>query len=523
MCDVLGPLVGAAQGIDSQELQQLVESIARHGRRCVRPRPGLDLSTIPFATEPVPWCSAGRFLMDDGFRPGGSLHYAAGNYAIQDAASLLPISLMEIRPGQDVCDVCAAPGGKSAAILDQLQGKGLLLSNEVIASRVDTLQLALARTGWDNYVISNVGSERLAEVVAESFDCVLVDAPCTGQSMIARGKQSLSAFSNHQIAHSAARQQSILRSALQLVRPGGRLVYSTCTFAFDENEAIVAWLRETLPTWRPVMLDQLLPWQTPGVAGCYRLWPHRDRCAGGFAAALARPLDDMMLPHEKQEHNSTAIDLDERSDRLSPSARSGGRKPRFAAARVKGSSVAASVSSAQWSVWHDSVVMHQFGQIGEFDSVAQVGLESQTISGAQHSSEAQLSLAARAGEPTGSVPEFWQRRHRAYWFSPDVPAAWRGLAYAGIEVAGSFGEHWQPSYPLSVLGAKASAWFRPHHRVQLSDAEAVAYMSGSSLHRAGEPGWCIVCWSDRALGWGKQVGSQLKNHLPKPLRQPSLR
>ncbi len=95
--------------------------------------------------------------------------------------------------------------------------------------------------------------------------------PCTGQSLVGRGKQSLSAFSEHQVAHSAARQQSILESALELVRPGGRLVYSTCTFAFAENEGIVHWLRERLPDWQPVVFDELAQWQTPGFAGCYRL------------------------------------------------------------------------------------------------------------------------------------------------------------------------------------------------------------------------------------------------------------
>jgi 16S rRNA C967 or C1407 C5-methylase (RsmB/RsmF family)/NOL1/NOP2/fmu family ribosome biogenesis protein len=459
--DVLGPLADDPAGLDSEELEQLIDAISQHGRRCIRPRPGLALSELPFETEPVPWSKVGRFLVDSRFRPGSSLQYAAGDYAIQDAASLLPLTLMQLKPGELVCDLCAAPGGKSLAMLEQLAGDGLLLSNEVIASRVDTLQLTLARGGYANYFITNRSAELLAESADGAFDCVLVDAPCTGQSMIARGKQSLSAFSEKQIAHSAARQQSILRAAVQLVRPGGRLVYSTCTFAFAENEAIVAWLQQLLPDWRPLVVDELSAWQTPGFAGCYRLWPHRDNCAGGFAAALLRPHDDasLMKMATMQGHRDS-----ERS----------GQSRRPAALRAVD----------EWSPWKERSIIDDWGQL---------------------SSEQQL----------------WQRKHRVHWFDPQIPAAWRSIAHAGIEVAAAFGEHWQPSYPLATL-ASAPAWFQPHRFVELSDSEAVQFLAGAALHRPGTDGWCIGQWRDRNLSWAKQVGTQLKNHLPKPLRQPSL-
>ena len=116
---------------------------------------------------------------------------------------------------------------------------------------------------------------------------------------------------------------------------------------------------------------------------------------------------------------------------------------------------------------------------------------------------------------------FWQRKLRAHWFDPQIPSAWRRLAHAGVEVAAAFGEHWQPSYPLATLRSR-SGWFEPHRLVDLSDAEAIQFMSGASLHRAGAAGWCVARWRERPLSWAKQVGNQLKNHLPKPLRQPSL-
>ncbi len=226
LSEVLGPLASNASGndwFDAAELSRLLDAVGQHGKRGIRIRPSQSLDSLAFETDPVPWSNVGRFMRDGNLRPGSLLQFMAGDYAIQDAASLLPISLMQLQPGQRVLDCCAAPGGKSAAILEQLAGQGGLVSNEVIASRVDTLQLTLARTGYANYVITHQSVDHLAESLSdhdeELFDCVLVDAPCTGQSLVARGKQSLSAFSEHQIAHSAARQQSILRAAVRLVRP----------------------------------------------------------------------------------------------------------------------------------------------------------------------------------------------------------------------------------------------------------------------------------------------------------------
>lgn len=476
---VIGPLAGGATGLDGLELQQLARAIAGHGRRCVRPRPGLSLDELPFTTEPVPWSSCGRFLSDSAFRPGSTLHFAAGDYAIQDAASLLPLTLMQVAPGQHVCDCCAAPGGKSAAILEALVGQGLLVSNEVIASRVDTLQLTLARTGHTNYAITNESVERLASVAVDAFDSVLVDAPCTGQSLVARGKQSLSAFSSKQITHSAARQQSILRSAVELVRPGGRLVYSTCTFAFEENEAVVAWLQNMLPDWQPVVFDELAAWQTPGYEGCYRLWPHRDHCAGGFAAALVRPLDSTSVMAVSRPSSSHGASSPSPSLRSASSSRSASSK-----------SSSASRSPERWQSWPDASLFDEWGVVS-------------------------------------SAEPMWHRKHSVHWFDPQLPATLRDVCHSGIEVASAFGDHWQPAHPLATLAS--SSWFQPHTRLELTDQEALTYLSGTSIHRPATSTssrispWCLLQWRGRSLGWSKQVATQLKNHLPKPLRSPTLK
>jgi hypothetical protein len=126
---------------------------------------------------------------------------------------------------------------------------------------------------------------------------VLVDAPCTGQSLVGQAKQSMSAFSEQQINHSSARQARIIRAAARLVRPGGRLVYATCSFSWAENEQVIRDFMNDEAVWEVLRYPRLEAVECNHQAGCYRLWPHRDRCAGAFAAALRRVEDrDCAIP-----------------------------------------------------------------------------------------------------------------------------------------------------------------------------------------------------------------------------------
>lgn len=268
------------------EYPDLEQAWLSHPARAVRtPQVGADL---PFATSPVEWYARGRLLSDTAVRPGGQLHFAAGDYYIQDAGSMLALALCQAQPGEVVLDACAAPGGKSTGLLEQLGGTGRLLANEVIHGRVATLRWMLERSGYDNYVVASRDLEFFAEGWPAEFDCVMVDAPCSGQSLLVRGKQSMSAFSEQHIQHNAARQQRILQHASRVVRPGGRLVYSTCTFAQAENEGVVEWFLSTHPGWELDRHDGLSAWESRGLPGTYRLWPHRHPSAGAFAAALRR-------------------------------------------------------------------------------------------------------------------------------------------------------------------------------------------------------------------------------------------
>ena len=249
----------------------------------------IDPSSLPFVGEPIRWGPRGAFLVTPGARPGGHVLYGTGAYYIQEPSSLLAVTLLDPRPGEIICDLCAAPGGKSTGILEALGGEGFLVANEAVRSRLPSLRLNLARHGGWRYTVTNLDPSRLAARLVGVFDAVLVDAPCSGQSMVSRGKQSTSAFAGRLVRLNAARQKRILEAAASLLKPGGRLVYSTCTYSWDENEQQVLDLLDAVPCmWHPDPLEVAAPYACGGPAppACYRLWPDRHGCAGAFAARL---------------------------------------------------------------------------------------------------------------------------------------------------------------------------------------------------------------------------------------------
>ncbi len=253
----------------------------------LRHRRDVLVENLPLSTQPIPWYELGRRPLDEVPRLSRFLAYAAGDYYIQDAGSMLALAVSGAETtalhGKLICDLCAAPGGKATALVEAIGDSGFVLANEVIGSRIGPLQLNLARTGSDRYAVSNLDPESLADRLGGQFDLVLVNAPCSGQAMLGRGKQKTASLSAKQIGHSAIRQNRILDAATRLVRDGGRLVYSTCTFAEAENEAQVSRLIESTIA-SPESNDALVNYES--TKGCYRLWPHQHGCAGAFAASM---------------------------------------------------------------------------------------------------------------------------------------------------------------------------------------------------------------------------------------------
>ena len=196
-----------------------------------------DLSR--FSLAPVPWCPTG-FYYDAASRPGLSPYHAAGLYYLQEPSAMAPAELLDPQPGERVLDLCAAPGGKSTQLAGKLRGKGLLVCNEINAKRAKILSGNIERLGISNALVLNEHPKRLEERFAGYFDKILVDAPCSGEGMFRKEEAAVTDWTEDTNAICANRQLEILTSAAAMLRPGGRLVYSTCTFSPVENEGVIS-------------------------------------------------------------------------------------------------------------------------------------------------------------------------------------------------------------------------------------------------------------------------------------------
>ena len=281
-----------------------------------------DFAAIsPFALTPSPLCPDAFVTPPDaplGLHP----YHAAGLYYVQDPSASAAVEVLAPRKGEKILDLCAAPGGKSthiAACLADAPGS-LLVANEIVPRRARILSSNLERIGARNAVVCCASPEDFAAVCPEAFDAVLVDAPCSGEGMFRRDEQAVREYSLEHVRSCAARQGLILDSAAACVRPGGRLVYSTCTFNPYENEGVVdAFLSRhpdfsivpipfpALPAGRPEWIGARAELSRAG-----RLMPHLTPGEGHFAALLARAGDAdaaPCLPPEKRLPKKDAQDF----------------------------------------------------------------------------------------------------------------------------------------------------------------------------------------------------------------------
>ena len=244
---------------------------------------------LPFVGENVPWEPNG-FYYDPDSRPGLHVFHEAGVYYLQEASAMAPVSLLDPRPGERVCDLCAAPGGKTTQIAARMLGEGFLLCNEINPKRAKILSRNIERMAVSNALVTNEHPATLAQRYAGSFDKVLIDAPCSGEGMFRKEEAAVTDWSVETVEMCARRQAEILHSGAQLVRPGGRLVYSTCTFAPEEDELAVAAFLESHPDFEPEVVEA--PWFVPVENGGHRMWPHKRRGEGHFAAVLRKKGED---------------------------------------------------------------------------------------------------------------------------------------------------------------------------------------------------------------------------------------
>ena len=238
---------------------------------------------LPFVGESVPWEPAGYYY-DPESRPGLHPFHEAGVYYLQEASAMAPVALLDPKPGEKICDLCAAPGGKTTQIAGRMMGEGFLLCNEINPKRAKILSRNIERMGVSNALVTNEHPGRLAERFAGFFDRVLIDAPCSGEGMFRKEEAAVTDWSQETVEMCARRQAEILHSGAAMVRGGGRLVYSTCTFAPEEDELAVEAFLRSHPDFTLEAVDGR--WFESKTPGMYRMWPHKLLGEGHFAAVL---------------------------------------------------------------------------------------------------------------------------------------------------------------------------------------------------------------------------------------------
>ncbi len=255
------------------------------------------LSPVPL--EPVPWTSDGFYYREG--HPGRQPFYHAGLYYIQEPSAMYPAAALRPNPGERVLDICAAPGGKSVQLAAALRGEGLLVSNDIKEERVKALVKNMEMAGIRNAVITNETPEKLRRAFPEFFDKILVDAPCSGEGMFRKEEAAVKGWGHFQNAACRSMQEAILEEVHGMLRPGGLILYSTCTFDPLENEQTISWFVERHPEYVLEPLPKLAgvedgrpEWGSLAendLEKTARLWPHKVRGEGHFAALLRKGSD----------------------------------------------------------------------------------------------------------------------------------------------------------------------------------------------------------------------------------------
>ena len=288
----LRPLLGGA-------LPDFLHSYDFPPARGIRMRPGR--TPVPEAEEKIPWAENAWYLPLESTAGAQPLH-EAGAYYLQEPSAMAAAAVLRPVPGERVLDLCAAPGGKSTQLAAYMQGQGLLVCNEPVMNRAQILSRNIERMGVKNAVVVSALPENLSPRWPEYFDKILVDAPCSGEGMFRRHPETREEWTPASPAGCAQRQRQILEHAARMLRPGGHLAYSTCTFNAMENEGVIEGFLKEHPEF------SLVPFSLPGLpesGGMLHIWPHQVKGEGHFVALLQKT-DEGTDQNRKKKKRETA-------------------------------------------------------------------------------------------------------------------------------------------------------------------------------------------------------------------------
>jgi NOL1/NOP2/sun family putative RNA methylase len=424
--------------------------------------------------EQVPWEENG-FYYEKSATPGKSPYHEAGMYYIQEPSAMAPVSFLDPQPGEKVLDLCAAPGGKSTQIAVRMKGEGILVTNEINRDRAKILSLNIERLGIRNALVLNETPQHLADVFEGYFNRVLVDAPCSGEGMFRKNEVAYSEWSPENVELCAIRQAEILDCAARMILPGGVLVYSTCTFAVDENEESiynfllrhpdfhvvkaepVGGMEPAHPEWiRSEKIERSDDSIKEEVRSAIRLWPHKVKGEGHFLCVLKRDGE--------------------------------------AAGRDNYVPVGRNISATR-------EVQKLFWQFA-----------SETLEFADFDSKI-LKSGIRLD---GTMFMFGDQLYMADALMPST----KGLKVMrpGLHLGTVKKDRFEPSHALALAISKEDAKISADYSE--ASAEIRQYLNGQTIRTASDigKGWGLVTVDGYSIGWVKSAGGMLKNHYPKGLR-----
>ena len=246
----------------------------------------------PFHLQPVPWTENGFYYTleeDNSVLPARHPFYYAGLYYLQEPSAMTPAAMLKVTPGEKVLDLCAAPGGKATELGARLHGKGLLVANDISASRAKALLKNIEVFGISNAFVTNETPAHLAGQFPEFFDKILVDAPCSGEGMFRKDPAVAKAWDAEKPFACAKQQKEIITQAANMLAPGGQMLYSTCTFSPEENEQVIAYLLDSRDDMEVLELPQMEGFSRGiHLSRCVRIWPHKMNGEGHFLALLQK-------------------------------------------------------------------------------------------------------------------------------------------------------------------------------------------------------------------------------------------
>lgn len=259
------------------------------------------LKIAPWPLKPVPWIKNGFYYDGDTYQPAKHPYYFAGLYYLQEPSAMTPADRLPVESGERVLDVCAAPGGKATELGTRLNGTGVLAANDLSSSRAKGLLKNLELFGIGNVLVLSEEPGRLVPYFKEYFDKILIDAPCSGEGMFRKDKKMLRSWEEHGPEYFSKIQRNIVTQAAEMLRPGGMLLYSTCTFSSLENEQTIEYLLKEYPEFeicemesyggfvpgRPDVTDS----KDENFKKTVRIFPHRMKGEGHFLALVKKGED----------------------------------------------------------------------------------------------------------------------------------------------------------------------------------------------------------------------------------------